>query len=320
MRKREPRKKPLWIRILGATFYIAFCGAILSASSVAGWLMQSDMGRLVVTRTIWPKDPDEVFNGQDMTILVLGCDEDRSQGGGARVLRENARSDMMLVAKLDFRHNRITGVSIPRDLLVELPGYPMQKINGYHSKGGKELSKDAVEYVLGIKIDKVVEINYQALQEMVDLVGGVEVYVPKRMKYTDKAGKLFIDLEPGRQVLDGYNAMCYVRYRKGDSDMHRQERQKDFMMAFKQKVVQKPMLLPKVADKSVDLMGGNLTAEEVYALGLFAQKIGAENVKLGVVPVLDAPNYNLIINRRLLPQTLREYNLVDDTRLTYYAP
>ena len=219
---------------------------------------------------------------------------------------------MMLVARLDFKANRISGVTIPRDLLVQLPGYRSQKINAYHSIGGADLAKRAAEYVVGIPIDRVVTIDYEALKDMVDLIGGVEVFVEKKMKWTDKAGGLFIDLKPGRQTLDGYNAMCYVRFRHSDSDFARSERQKNFLMAFKASALGSPMMMNRVAGKAVQLLGGGLSPSEVAALAMFSQKVSADNIKFGAIPVLPASHYNLEIDRGQLRETLRQYHLIDD--------
>lgn len=260
--------------------------------------------------------PQQVFQTSGaVTMLILGCDEDRYYGG-KQILSTAARSDMMLLARMDFTNKKITAVSIPRDIVVELPGFRRHRINAYHSLGkdaeeGRELSKRAVEYLLGVSIDRVIDLNYTAFQEMVDIVGGVEMFVAKDMKYTDKAGGLFIDLKAGRQTLNGEDAMGFVRYRKGDSDFERQNRQKELLMAFKQKVMTMPGKLPVVTEKARDVLGGVLTASEVAALALFAQEIGNDNVKMGQVPVVDLEGgnrYDLTVDRTKVEEVLRMHN------------
>ncbi len=260
--------------------------------------------------------PQQIFDQSGaITILILGCDEDRYYGG-KQILDKAARSDMMLLARMDFTNKKITALSIPRDIVVELPGFRRHRINAYHSLGkdsaeGRELSKRAVEYLLSVDIDRVVDLNYGAFQDMVNLVGGVEIFVPKNLKYTDKAGDLFIDIKAGRQTLNGYDAMCFVRYRKGDSDFERQSRQKDLMLAFKQKVMSMPGKLPMVTEKARDVLGGVLSAEEVAALALFAQEIGNDNVKMGQIPVVDLEGgnkYDLAVDRRKVEEVLRFHN------------
>lgn len=320
MQQPKPRRRPLWHRIAGGLIYVAFCATVLMACAAWRWANQSTLVKQLVTQQIMNTPPEEVFENKDyLTILVLGCDVDLSYGG-KKVLKQAARSDMMLVAKLDFAHRKVTGISIPRDLLVALPGYREQKINAYHVLGGNELSKRAAEQVLGISIDRVVEIDYEAFQEMVDLIGGVEVYIPKKLKYTDKAGGLFIDLKPGKQTLDGYDSMCFVRYRHGDSDFARQDRQKDFLLAFKDGVMKQPGKLPTVANKAMEVMGGELDAREVASLMLFARKVGNDNIKMGMVPTRDEANYNLSVDRSKLREKLKELNFTGTSRALSYNP
>jgi polyisoprenyl-teichoic acid--peptidoglycan teichoic acid transferase len=308
------------VRLGSAAFYLLFCAAALTFGTASGWVSQSSLLKELAAMKIFNRSPEEVFHGREsLTLLVLGCDEDRYYGG-KQVIRKQARSDMMLIARLDFSNNRITGVSIPRDTLVQLPGYRERKINEYHAIGvdrgperGKILAREAATAIVPVEIDRVVVLDYDAFQEMVNLVGGVEVYIPKRMRYKDVRGGIEMDFKPGRQLLNGYDAMCFVRYRKSDSDFERQKRQKDFLLAFKETIEGKPAILNKVADKALDVLGGEFTAEEVAALALFARKIGADNVKLGQIPVVDAPNYNLRVDQLQLPAVLEEFHMVPDT-------
>jgi anionic cell wall polymer biosynthesis LytR-Cps2A-Psr (LCP) family protein len=153
---------------------------------------------------------------------------------------------------------------------------------------------------------------------MVDLVGGVEIYVPKRMKYTDRRGGLFIDFKPGRRMLDGYDAMCFVRYRHGDSDFKRQDRQKDFMLAFREAALEHPTQIPKIANKAVDVLGKALTAEELASLVMFARGIASDNISLGMVPTVPASGSDLRVDSSQLEQVLRDHHLIEDaSRVSY---
>ena len=156
-------------------------------------------------------------------------------------------------------------------------------------------------------------LDFDAFQDMVDEVGGVEIDVPKRMKHTDRAAKLFIDLQPGLQVLDGYNAMCFVRYRTGDSDFQRIERQRQFMIAFKDAVARNPLKLPLVANHAKQMIGGALSNRETVFVAKFAREVGSDNIRMGTVPVVDVPGsraYELAVDTNKLYETLVDYNLV----------
>ncbi len=302
--------------------YCAVLMVALVGGSFLGWLGQSDVITKTVLQTLMNTRPEDVFKNADgspkssLTVLVLGCDEDLAPGG-KKVLKSNARSDMILVAKLDFANQRITGVSIPRDTNYQLPGYRDQKINAYHAIGGNQLSQRAVSEMLGVPIDRTVTINYDAFQETVDMLGGVDIFVPRNMRYTDKAGGLFINLKKGRQHLDGYKSMCFVRYRHGDSDFKRQERQKDFIIAVKQQLVANWAIIPKVVQKAVELASNEFSSDEFAALARFAKGVQSEDIRFGMVPVIDGRHYNLELDRARLPETLAEYGLDGDRGSAY---
>lgn len=312
-----PTLHPKWIRLLSLVGFFAVCTSALVAGTLLGWVKRSPLMTQALlneaANTIGIKRTDP-FDGKDhLTLLVLGCDADLSRGG-KKVLKKYARSDMMMVARLDFAKRRITGLSIPRDTLIAAGKYGEQKINAFHQFGGKELAQEAVENLLpGVAVDRVVILDFEAFQEMVDTVGGVSIFVPKRMKWTDKAAKLYIDLKPGKQVLDGYNAMCFVRYRHGDSDFLRTDRQRDFLMAFKSAVFADPLRLPDVANKGAAVLNNSLSNDEILSLGKFAQDVGNDNIKMGLLPTVEAEGYNLRVDQSKLDATLQEYHLTDGT-------
>lgn len=273
------------------------------------WVRQSPVLATAVGRKveevvgIAPVDP---FAGKPaLTVLILGCDADYSRGG-KRVLRKYARSDMMLVARFDFAAQRVAGLSIPRDTLVAVNGYPEQKINAYHSLGGPDLAKQAVENLLGLRIDRVIVLDFDAFQRMVDAVGGVEIDVKKRMKWVDRAAKLTIDLKPGKQVLGGYDAMGFVRFRHTDSDLHRTERQRQFLMAFRAAVQKKPFQLPNVINQAAAVVNGAFSPVELVALAEFAQKLGDGQIQMSVVPTFEVQGYNLRVDSKKLTETLTD--------------
>lgn len=282
--------------------------SLLTGVGVAfGWLGQSDLFKGLVNQTLRQTPPKEVFHQESVNILLLGCDETRDPRT-KKILKKNARSDMMLVARLDFKNNLITALSIPRDLGVRLNGYGLSKINSYHDRGGPELSRDAVETVMGVPIDRVAVLDYDAFKNMVDLIGGVEVYVDKPLKYTDTWGDLYIDIKPGRQKLNGEDAMGFVRIRKLDSDFVRQQRQKDFLLAFKDGMLANPMRLPHVANEVHKALGGGLSNEEIASLALFARSVGPENIKMGMIPVLEEQGTTMLaLDRGRLQSVLQDF-------------
>jgi len=143
----------------------------------------------------------------------------------------------------------------------------------------------------------------------VDLVDGIEVDVKKTLKYDDTSGNLHIDIKPGLQILNGEDAMGYVRYR-GDGDFKRQERQRSFLIAFKERAIKKFLKLPQLVDQTADLTGNVFTDRELGSLFLFSRRVGGQNINLGMLPVLEGENYDLMVDKDKLYQTLKEFELI----------
>jgi LCP family protein required for cell wall assembly len=297
-------------------FTVAAAGAGWGVGSFARQSTKSEVVNELFRQTVTKAQPKQAFDNDDqVTFLVLGCDRDYTKGG-KRVTKQAARSDMMMVVRADFKNEMIRGVSIPRDMVVSIPGKWSDKINAAHAYGGPDLAQKTVENALAVKIDRVIVLNFDAFETMIDLVGGVEVNVERNMKYRDRAGGLNIDLKKGIQTLDGEDAMGFVRYRKGDSDFVRQERQKHLMLALKDKLIANPMLVTDVADQTIELFGNALSAEEVAAMIRFAEGLPPEKIKLGQVPVVDTGTstaYTQAIDSAKLREVMEDVGLWEST-------
>lgn len=302
MRQRAKMRPSPIRRVLGTVGWLAWVGLFAAGGSAAGWLGRNEVAREVITNI--SADPKETFTKDSMNILLLGCDEDLAPGG-QKVLKQAGRADMILIAHLDFAKKTISGVSIPRDTRVQLPGGPPHKVNAFHALAKPEkanaFQQQAVEHLTGVKIDRTVQIDYPAFQELIDSVGGVEVMVKHRMDYQDKAGGLYVDFKPGRRKLDGYDAMCYVRYRKttpktklnpkggegdpkAEGDFARTERQRQLLLAFKGQVIKNWTSLPEIIEKGVDVLGGALTPKEIAALSSFSRGVSQSSIKMMRLP------------------------------------
>lgn len=305
---------------MGGLWYLIVCVIFLGGGTFLGYAVKYPFFWNAVTSVFNPPKPTETFSSDAQTFLILGCDQDVYYQS-AYVTRHAARSDMMMVVRMNFKTKEITGVSIPRDTWCQLPGYDEHKINAYHSiaKYGqeKELSKQAVEYLIGVKIDKVLVLDYDALRRLVDVMGGVPVNVPRALDYDDNAGKLHIHLKPGRQVLTGYDAMCYVRYRKsntpgkGETDFERQERQKDLLLGFKSAALSNWGRMGQIAEAGKAVFGNALNDEQLLSLGFFAKEVGPQRIKLGVIPTVNEGNGLRLVSSKL-PDVLKEFKLADE--------
>ncbi len=327
MAAKKTTKKSKARRYVGNIGYGFFLVFILFCGVVAGVLSSDSLVRSLVASTFMPKNPTQVFKKDSVTFLLLGCDEDRFYKGtmlhGSNIRRKYARADMILVAKLDFANRKITGVSIPRDTEVRVPGIKgYRKINAFHAiaKRGEEdaLQEKAVETLLkGVDIDQVLVIDYDAFQALVNSVGGIDVNVKEAMDYDDNAGELHIHLKPGKQRLNGYDAMGYVRFRHDrESDFGRQERQKLFLNAFKSAVLRNLTNIGEVARLSKEVLNNKLDDDQIVALVSFSKNVKPSDIKLGMVPVLPGNGSRLRVDSKKLPKVLREFNLVDSETST----
>ena len=222
-----------------------------------------------------------------VNVLVMGVDEARDVPGAAPA-ELVGRTDTMLLVRIDPDNESVNILSIPRDTRVEIPGYGYDKINQANFEGGAELAAQTVSYNFnGIEIDRYVRVSTSAFREIVDLVGGVEVMVPKPMQYEDQTQGLVIDLEPGWQTLDGDEAEQFARFRNDAyGDIGRVQRQQMLIKALKERLVN-PTVVPqlpqivRVLQRHIDT---NLTPEEMLALASFGLQLEANALNLVMLP------------------------------------
>ncbi len=176
---------------------------------------------------------DEVDGGGPQTILVMGSDkryQDKKEGNPAR-------SDTLILVRLDPNKGATAVLSIPRDLLVEIPtdrGVVKDKINTAYSTGGPKLTLKTVRRLLGIPINHIVEVEFGSFRRAVDRLDCVYADIDRRYYHSNvglapSAQYSEINIKPGYQKLCGTRALEFVRYRHTDSDFVRAARQQDFL-------------------------------------------------------------------------------------------
>ncbi|MBQ9759913.1 MAG: LCP family protein [Clostridia bacterium] len=155
-------------------------------------------------------------------VLVVGCD------------RAAALADTVMLVSVDESAKSAHILQIPRDTYAEYTQKSYKKLNGAVKTLGIDGFVSFLEEAMGIPIDCYVMLKPDALVQVVDAIGGVEVDIPKAMRYFDPAQDLRIDLPAGRRVLTGAEAEQFVRYRAGyaDADLGRLDAQKQFLSAF----------------------------------------------------------------------------------------
>jgi polyisoprenyl-teichoic acid--peptidoglycan teichoic acid transferase len=186
----------------------------------------------------------EAEAGKPQTILVLGSDRrfDEFKANNPALKRNvPARSDTVMLIRLDPHQPAISILSLPRDLKVEIPGHGIDKLNDAYSLGGPTLTLQTIKQLTGLKVNHVVNVQFHGFKEAVDELHCIYVDVDRRY-YHSNVGLGFgqryaeINIQPGYQRLCGSDALSYVRYRHTDSDIVRAARQQDFLRAVKDQV------------------------------------------------------------------------------------
>ena len=215
---------------------------------------------------------------KDSTWTFLLCAQDQVSGN----------TDTIMVCTYDTVNQRIGLVSIPRDTLVDRPGYRYHKINAAYNNGGIEELMGAAGELMGFPMDHYVRIDTRIFVDLVNAVGGVDFNVPVHMAYDDPVQDLHIHYEPGMQHLTGQQALEVVRCRKNsdgegvyphniydaypDADIGRTRTQQAMVKAIAKKVLSNPQkvgsymeIFSKYVD--TDLTLGNLLWFVEPALG-----------------------------------------------------
>src|SRR5690349_14493861 len=184
---------------------------------------------------------DDVPAGKPQTILVLGSDR-----RFVDIKQDNpARSDTMMLVRLDPSKEATAVMNIPRDLKVPIQvpggGIEVTKINAAYSYGGPALAVKTVRNLLHIPINHVVNVNFGGFQRAVNRLGCVYVDVDRRY-YHSNAGLppsqqyAEINIPAGYQKLCGSQSLDYVRFRHADDDLVRAARQQDFLRQAKDQI------------------------------------------------------------------------------------
>lgn len=191
-------------------------------------------------------------------VLILGTD------------LNGYHTDSIMIASFDIKAKKVKVLSVPRDTMINVKRNN-KKINAAYCVNGEPGNIDELyeelESVLGFKPDKYVCVSTGGFVKMIDAIGGVEVDVKRDMKYDDPSQDLYIDIKKGLQTLNGYDSMCFMRYRYGyvEGDVGRVRAQHQFVKALMDKMLTPTTLskLPELVDiisKNVktDLSTGNM--------------------------------------------------------------
>jgi polyisoprenyl-teichoic acid--peptidoglycan teichoic acid transferase len=212
------------------------------------------------------------------TTLLMGTDH------SARSDRADAnRADSIMLVRTDPEKHRISYLSIPRDLRVDIPGHGTAKINAAFALGGPALAMQTITAVTGIPINHVALVDFNSFRDLIDELGGVTVNVPAPIVSnrfdcpfpTDSQCQRWQGwrFAKGKQTMDGRRALIYSRVRENrldsaENDLTRGGRQQAVVQAIGDKLTSPRTLLklPFVGDDLLEPLATDLTAGQFLQL------------------------------------------------------
>jgi LCP family protein required for cell wall assembly len=222
--------------------------------------------------TIWPSLPVPPPLGVipkpegQVNIIILGNDRRSGTSG--------TRTDTIMLLTLNTIEGTASVTSFPRDLWVYAPGLTMLKFNTVWARGGYGVLFDTFEYNLGVRPDFYININRNVFVEVVDALGGIDVYVPYPLSDNTFAEGKF-SVEEGWVHMDGRMARWYVSSRNTSSDFHRLDRQQAVLRALFIRLFSLDGVnrAEEIYNHFSGLVQTNLTLNDLYALAPTATQL-----------------------------------------------
>jgi len=269
----QPKKKKwiwLWIftLILAGFFGLFFLKTSFTVSQIKDW--QSDARVLPFSEPLPQKDPDRI------NILLLGIRGTGEENTG------DLLTDTVVLVSIKKSAGQLALISVPRDLYIPAPGLgKKEKINFAYAYGGLDFAKKVISYTTNVYIDHALVSNFNAFQEVIEALGGVNVYLEypfeetfqwaqegreeNRYWFKKEIGgeeKWVFHLPAGQNFLDGQTALYYVRSRFSTSDFDRMRRQQQVLMAVKDKALSLGVLAnPFKIYELLDILGKNIKTD-----------------------------------------------------------
>jgi LCP family protein required for cell wall assembly len=285
---RRPRRAPSWRRRIGVLLLLLVL--LLVAWGVTSYL--SVRSGVASANKRLPAGTDAALDRQDglilshpTQILLLGVDHSLNH-----TREQDFHSDSILLLRADPNRHRLTYLSIPRDLKVDIPGAASQKINAAMQIGGPKLAIQTVKRFTGIPVNHVVLVDFSSFRQLIDKLGGVTIDVPERIlsnrfdcPYTQSRCNRWQGWRFGRgpQHMNGRRALVYSRIRENrlnpsESDITRGERQQQVLQAVLQKMTSVGTLvkLPWLGGDLVKPLTTDLTPWQFIQLAWVKKRAG----------------------------------------------
>ena len=225
-----------------------------TASTLPGETTKQDVAEKIenyLFPTVEPIDHSPLMN-----ILIVGQDQKPEDN-------TRQRSDVMMLCSYNTETNEVHITSFLRDLYVKLPGgYSHNKLNAAYHFGGFKLLYQTMLDNFGVKIDGGIEIDFNGFVDIVDLLGGVDMYLT-----AEEAPYVSSTATEGVNHLNGRKALNYARTRKTDDDFGRTERQRKVLVALFEKVRHADLdTISELLDTALSMVKTDMTDETITAL------------------------------------------------------
>jgi len=280
-------------------FAISFIVFSLLFGGIAFWVVNTlnDFDRVDVEAVDAFKSDVELADSEEDEVLdpYIKMINDSKRFNILLLGTNNLLTDTMMVASYDPIAKRLDMISLPRDTYYERKGYngkDQRKLNAAYGvrENKAQSAMNAASDVLGMPIHNFVKLDYKAVSGIVDALGGIIVNIKFDMYYTDPYDKppLVINFKKGEQVLNGSDAVKYLRFRENDDKTHSQgdigriARQQDFM----KKLIRKSLglNLPKIVGIAKEYVETGLETKEILSYTNNIIGIKNENIKMYTLP------------------------------------
>lgn len=271
----SPKKKRKTSNVLLiATIVAVFTVSLMGLKIIKSFSFE-DAINWVVFNLEAPLEKDPYGN---TNILLVGT------GGG---IHDGADlTDTIILASIDRENSQTSMLSIPRDLFIDQLGY---KINAVYEYDGIETLKETVQDITGIDVHYYVKVDFNGFEELIDALGGIEIFVEQAIYDPFYPAEVGIGYAPfkinaGLQNLDGETALKYARSRKTTSDYSRAARQQQIIFGMKEKALEGGLL--GNADKLQDYYNyyqnnveSDLSIQEIITLASIGKDLNKEQIK-----------------------------------------
>ena len=274
--RKKPRKKKIAL-IVAIVLLVA-----LAAAAVAGamWYMK------ITSNLAGDKDitmTQEATTGEPYYVLLLGGDSRTDE-------KTDNRTDSIMVARVDEASQKVSIISVPRDLRVNISGHGMCKINSAIEYGGYDAVINEVNEVLNIKINYYAFIYFSGFKDLVDKLGGVNVDVPEGTYYHG------VSVPAGENVLiDGTEALVLARCRHGNppdqgayamGDYQRTLNQRNLIKAIAKKVLKQDVSqYPTLVEGLSECVETNMSVSKIVAMATAMKGFDTDSIEAAQLPI-----------------------------------